>query len=180
MSLAESKNINAVIAAAAVVRQAHHPERSRRRIQYFMQRRRNLRNDAGFTLLEIIVTILVASVLAALMVQFMNTAMVRGGDPAAAVRAEADTGAILEQIVSDYVQQINSDPEDALANIKSKYSGNSAVEMAYIRFYSSGQEENLGETQTDTLKVTVRKGGYSVTTLLTEARVKNDDPASKY
>ncbi|MCF8052827.1 MAG: type II secretion system GspH family protein [Desulfobacterales bacterium] len=145
-----------------------------------MPRRRNLRNEAGFTLLEIIVTILVASVLAALMVQFMNTAMIRGGDPAAAVRAEADTGAILEQIVSDYVQQINSaNPENALASLKTNYASNASVTMTYISFDSVGQEVVEGSA-TDTLKVIVKKGGYAVTTLLTNARLKNDDPVSKY
>ena len=138
-------------------------------------------NHAGFTLLEIIVTILVASVLAALMVQFMNTAMIRGGDPAAAVRAEADTGAILEQIVSDYVQQINSaNPENALGSLKTSYASNSNVTMIYISFDSSGQEVVEDPTPTDTLKVIVKKGGYAVTTLLTNARVKTDDPVSKY
>jgi prepilin-type N-terminal cleavage/methylation domain-containing protein len=136
---------------------------------------------SGFTLLEIIVTILVASVLAALMVQFMNTAMIRGGDPAAAVRAEADTGAILEQIVSDYVQQINSaNPENALANLKTSYASNSNVTMTYISFDASGQEVLEDPTPTDSLKVIVKKGGYAVTTLLTNTRVKTDDPVSKY
>ena len=134
---------------------------------------------SGFTLIEIIVTILVASVLAALMVQFMNTAMIRGGDPAAAVRAEADTGAILEQVVSDYVQQINTDPDNALANIKTSYASNAGVTMTYIRFDSSGQEVVEGSA-TDTLKVTVQAGGYAVSTLLTNARVKTDDPVSRY
>ena len=136
-------------------------------------------DKAGFTLIEIIVTILVASVLAALMVQFMNTAMIRGGDPAAAVRAEADTGAILEQVVSDYVQQINTDPDNALANIKTSYASDADVSMTYISFDASGQEVVEGSA-TDTLKVTAQAGGYAVTTLLTNARVKNDDPVSRY
>lgn len=134
---------------------------------------------AGFTLLEIIVTILVASVLAALMVQFMNTAMVRGGDPAAAVRTEADTGALMEQIVSDYVRQINSDPDNALGNLKTSYASNANVTMTYMRFDASGQEVAEG-SPTGTLKVTVQAGGYEVTTLLTKSRTKADDPVSKY
>jgi len=136
-------------------------------------------DKAGFTLIEIIVTILVASVLAALMVQFMNTAMIRGGDPAAAVRAEADTGAILEQVVSDYVQQINSNPSGALANLKANYASDANITMTYIRFDASGQEVVEGSA-TDTLKVTVQSGGYAVSTLLTNARVKTDDPVSRY
>ena len=148
--------------------------------RYFMPRRQNLRNEAGFTLLEIIVTILVASVLAALMVQFMNTAMIRGGDPAEAVRAEADTGALLEQIVSDYVRQINSDPENALDGLKTSYGSNASVTMTYISFDSSGQAVLEEPNPTDTLQVTIQGGGYSTTTLLTNARVKTDDPVSKY
>jgi hypothetical protein len=52
--------------------------------------------------------------------------------------------------------------------------------MTYIRFDSSGQEVVEDPTPTDALKVTVQSGGYSVTTLLTNARVKTDDPVSRY
>ena len=58
-------------------------------------RRADTESIAGFTLIEIIVTIVVGAILAAVMVQFMSTAMTHSGDPAAAVRTEADTNTVM-------------------------------------------------------------------------------------
>jgi prepilin-type N-terminal cleavage/methylation domain-containing protein len=134
----------------------------------------------GFTLIEIIVTIMVAAILAALMVQFAGTAMTRSGDPAAAVRTEADTGRILEEIVSDYVKRINSDPTGALAALKANYAGSPYVTMDYVRFDETGQMVVETSGTTDTLSVMVKSEGYGVTTLLTNSRVQADDPVSRY
>ncbi len=135
--------------------------------------------NAGFTLIEIIVTIMVAAVLAAVMVQFMGTAMTRSGDPAAAVRAEAETGTEMEEIVSDYVKWINSNPSGALALIQATYGSASDVTTSYITFDAAGQEV-LEASATDTLKVTVQGNGYALTALLSNSRVKSSDPASEY
>jgi len=136
---------------------------------------------SGFTLIEIIVTIMVAAVLAALMVQFASTAMTRSGDSAAAVRTEADTGRILEEIVSDYVKRINSaDPTGALAALKASYAGSPYVTMDYVRFEETGQMVVETSGPTDTLSVTVKSAGYAVTTLLTNSRVQAGDPVSWY
>ncbi len=145
-----------------------------------MKKNRLICKKEGFTLIEIIVTIVVAAILAALMVQFASTAMTRSGDPAAAVRTSADTATVLEGIVSDYVKNINTNPNSALASIKTSYSSNANVTMTYIDFDATGQEEDKGNTPTDTLKVTVQGAGYAVTTLLTNSRVKSDDPPSTY
>ena len=140
-----------------------------------------LKTCGGFTLVEIIVTIMVAAILAALMVQFAGTAMTRSGDPAAAVRTEADTGSFLEEIVSDYVKRINSaDPTVALAALKDHYAGSPDVTMDYVRFDGTGQMVVEASGTTDTLRVTVKSGGYAVTTLLTNSRVQVDDPVSRY
>ena len=136
--------------------------------------------NGGFTLIEIIVTIVVAAVLAAIMVQFVSTAMTRSGDPAAAVRTEAATGTIMEGIVSEYVEQINTNPATALALLKTIYASDPNVTMTYIRFNAAGQEVVEDPTATSTLKVTVQGTGYEVTTLLTNSRTKSDDPVSTY
>ncbi|MGD8366418.1 MAG: prepilin-type N-terminal cleavage/methylation domain-containing protein [Desulfobacterales bacterium] len=143
-------------------------------------RRADTESIAGFTLIEIIVTIVVGAILAAVMVQFMSTAMTRSADPTAAVRTEAETGTVMEEIVSSYVKVINaSNPSGALAQIQATYGSAAGVTMAYIRFDATGQEVVEGSA-TDTLKVTVQGTGYALTALLTESRVKSDDPASEY
>ena len=144
-------------------------------------RQDNAHRRSGFTLIEIIVTIVMAAVLAALMVQFVSTAMTRSGDPVSAVRVEAETGTVMEGIVSDYVQQINTNPTGALAYVKTTYGAASNVAMTYIEFdETTGQEIDKGDTPTNTLKVTVQGTGYGLTTLLTNSREKSDDPVSSY
>ena len=76
------------------------------------------RQEQGFTLIEIIVTILLGSILAALMFQFMGTALTGSSGPVNIVRDGADVEAIMEEIIADYVKRINTNPATALALMK--------------------------------------------------------------
>jgi len=133
----------------------------------------------GFTLIEIIVTILLGSILAALMFQFMGTALTGGSGPVNIVRDGAAMEQLMEEIISAYVEEINSNVTNPLPTIVSNYAANSNVTMTYITFDASGAEQTSG-TPTDTLKVTVQSAGHKLTTLLTNSRAETDDPASKY
>jgi hypothetical protein len=74
----------------------------------------------------------------------------------------------MEQIVADYVAEINkSDPSSALATMKAKSYG-ADVSMQYVTYNSSGVEQAAASSRT--LKVTVNAPGRSLTTLLTESR----------
>jgi prepilin-type N-terminal cleavage/methylation domain-containing protein len=129
----------------------------------------------GFTLVEVIVTIIAAGILGAFFIQFMGTAMSRSALAVENVRVEAAAEALMEQIVADYVAEINkSNPSSALATIKAKSYG-SGVTMEYINFNASGGEEAAGTSRT--LKVTVSAPGNDLITLLTESR-KSGPPAS--
>ncbi len=141
--------------------------------------------DNGFTLIEIIVTIILGSILAAVMFQFMGTALTGSSGPVEIVRDSSDMEVLMEEIISAYVKEINdttADPTDALDTIVTNYGTNSNVNLSYIRFdASSGAEENLGlGTETNTLKVTVQSAGHKLVTILTNSRVEPDDPVSKF
>jgi prepilin-type N-terminal cleavage/methylation domain-containing protein len=129
----------------------------------------------GFTLVEVIVTIMMAAIMGAFFIQFMGTAMSRSALAIENVRDEAGAERLMEQIVADYVAEINkTDPAAALATMKAKSYG-SAVSMQYVTYNSSGVEQTA--TLSRTLKVTVNAPGRSLTTLLTESR-QGGDPAS--
>jgi len=88
---------------------------------------------------EVIVTIIAAGILGAFFIQFMGTAMSRSALAVENVRVEASAEALMEQIVADYVAEINkSNPSSALATIKAKSYG-SGVTMEYINFNASGE-----------------------------------------
>ena len=133
--------------------------------------------SGGFTLVEVIVTIMMAAIMGAFFIQYMGTAMSRSVVAIENVRDEADAEKLMEQIVADYVAEINkTDPTEALSTIKGKNYGPS-VTMTYITFNSGGVEQALVPPNTsNTLKVMVRAPGNSLTTLLTQSRVSTTPP----
>jgi prepilin-type N-terminal cleavage/methylation domain-containing protein len=129
--------------------------------------------ETGFTLVEVIVTILIAAIMGAFFIQFMGTAMSKSTRSIETVWEEATAERLMERIVADYVAEINkSDPESALGRMVTKNQnkdyGIDTVTMAYISFTSGGAEQS--ETLSKTLKVTVKAPGSDLITLLTESR----------
>ncbi len=132
----------------------------------------------GFTLIEIIATIMMAGILSAIFIQFMGTALMRSGDSVNIVRDEASIEGLMEEIISDYLKEINNNsPENALSTIKAKNYG-SDVTMEYIQFDGSGNEQPSGSS--NFLKVTIQATGHMLTTILTKSREKANDPIVKY
>ncbi len=133
----------------------------------------------GFTLIEIIATIMVAGVLSALFIQFMGTALMRSGDAVNIVRDEASIEGLMEEIISDYLKEINNNtPGSALGTIEAKSYG-SDVTMEYIQFDGSGNEQPSG-IPSNFLKVTIQATGHKLTAVLTKSRDKANDPIARY
>jgi len=122
----------------------------------------------GFTLVEVIVTILMAAIMGAFFIQFMGTAMSKSTRAVENVRDEATAERIMEQIVADYVAEINKANPAAALNTMIGRSYGPGVAMEYITFDSSGNEQTA--TLSTTLKVTVQAPGNNLVTLLTESR----------
>jgi prepilin-type N-terminal cleavage/methylation domain-containing protein len=135
----------------------------------------------GFTLVEVIVTIIAAGILGAILINFMGTAMSRSTRAVEYVQDEATAESIIEQIVADYVSEINkADPTLALEAIYTKNYG-TKVKKDYITFNAGGGEVMLiPPNKSRTLKVQVEvhkdSGGHLIT-LLTESR-QSGPPAS--
>jgi len=138
-------------------------------------------NRKGFTLVEVIVTILAAAILGAIFINYMGTAMSQSARAIDYVRGEADAEATLEWIVADYVFEINRDYTNALDNIK-KYVDQEKrygdkVSVGYVIFDINGIVGNDTTGSNSTLKVVVAAAGNDLTTLLTKSRVKTENPA---
>jgi prepilin-type N-terminal cleavage/methylation domain-containing protein len=138
-------------------------------------------NRKGFTLVEVIVTILAAAILGAIFINYMGTAMSQSTRAIEYVRGEADAEATLEWIVADYVFEINKDYTNALDNIKKyveqdkRYGSN--VSVGYVIFDTNGIASADTTGSKNTLKVVVAAAGNDLTTLLTKSRVKTENPA---
>jgi len=138
----------------------------------------------GFTLVEIIVTIVVAGILGTIFVQLMGTALNASWNAVEIVRDESNSERVMEQIIADYVEDINKDL-DALGNIVTTYDGQTFYDVnvttQYIVFNAGGNEVASGSS--DNLKVVLQASGqvspaitgrYSMTTILTNSRTAND------
>ena len=136
-----------------------------------------LEEEKGFSLLEVIITIVIAAVVGAMMFQFMGTALIRSGEPVNIVRDEANTEKLMEKVISDYVRAINTNPVTALTTVSGTDYGTEVI-MSYIQFDGSGNEQSTGSG--NSLKVSIQGTGHKLTTILTKSREDSDDPKVQY
>jgi prepilin-type N-terminal cleavage/methylation domain-containing protein len=134
--------------------------------------------DKGFTLIEIIITIIVMGILAAFFAQFMGTAQTKSWKSVELVAAEDEAEGKLEEIIAYFTSKINNEPDNALNAVKTSDFG-SNVTMQYIEF-QGGSEHILESGTSTTLKVTINSAGNNLTTILTKSRTNNADPNVRY
>jgi prepilin-type N-terminal cleavage/methylation domain-containing protein len=149
-------------------------------------------SSKGFTLVEIIVTLVAAGILGVIFTQFMGTALNASWNAVEIVRDEAAGEGVMEEIIADYVAEMNSDPGNALGNLLiynsnpiKRYGEN--VTMTYIEFDGAGNE--TPPTSNDNLKVVFQvtgpaapaiTGRYSLTAILTNSRTADGDQIVLY
>ena len=151
-------------------------------------------NPKGFTLVEIIVTLVAAGILGAIFTQFMGTALDSSWNSVEIVRDEAGAERMMERIISEYVADINADPPDnPLGNVVTNYDGQTidgiTITTRYIIFDDvSGNEIEVDPGPTDNLKVVLQAPSqvspairlrHPLTTVLTNSRT-TDDPIVPY
>ena len=145
-------------------------------------------DNSGFTLVEIIVSLVVAGILSIFYFHFMGTAMNSSWESVELVAGEAKAEGLMEKIISDYVIRINQNPDTALAQIvalEATYESDpdygSPVTMEYISYDSGGNEFPVPSPGTSSnLKVTVQAPGNDFTTILTKSRNEATDPIVYY
>jgi prepilin-type N-terminal cleavage/methylation domain-containing protein len=139
----------------------------------------------GFTLVEIIVTIVAAGILGVIFMHLMGTALNASWNAVEIVRDESNGEGVMERIIAEYVALINNDPGNALSTIDN-YHGQTingiTITAQYTEFDDTGKE--IPPTSNDNLKVVLQAPGqvspaiagrYSMTTILTKSRTTNDD-----
>ncbi len=136
----------------------------------------------GFTLLEIIVSITIAGIMGAMLIQFAGTAVTLSANPVKIVRDEVTSQGIMEEIISQYVTEMNEAPATALADLVTIISGpsySSYVTYGYITFAADGTEQSSG-SPTNTLKVVVQINDNEQTVLFAKSLSSTDEPEIKY
>ncbi|OIP88078.1 MAG: hypothetical protein COS57_00995 [Syntrophobacterales bacterium CG03_land_8_20_14_0_80_58_14] len=148
--------------------------------------------QAGFTLIEVIVAIMLGAIMGVVFLTYMGTQLTYSGDPVNIARDEGVAEMWMERIISDYVQEMNTPASysAALANIMARdytigiYNMPASVTLTrtYVTYDAGGNEVDVsagGGTSTN-LKVTVQAGGYGLTNILTAERVTSGDPITYY
>ena len=133
--------------------------------------------QAGFTLLEIIVTLIVASILGVILLEFMGTTVQKSYVPIHMAQNSMDANQIMEKMNADYKYRLltSENPlEDFKADVESgnddsspPYYGDYIPQTEWILFDGSGIQIP-GESDKRILKVTVTLKGRSVTSLFTK------------
>ena len=144
----------------------------------------NSKNNAesGFTLIEVIATIIVMGILAAFFIHFMGTALNDSWRSVELVADEAKAEGLMEKIIADYVERINdNNPDAALAAIKSLESSYESdpeyglpVTVEYIIF-NAGNEVVVDPTTSNNLKIVIEAPSRNLTTILTKSRTDSND-----
>lgn len=137
----------------------------------------------GFTLLEVIVTLVVAAILGTILVSFMGQSLTGSVQPLIRVQNANTLGQVLENVTADYAK-LNSDDVDngttvALSTLKTHIqNGNVSTNTPYFGVYTIAFNDYVSFTNriqdtTDTtgshriLKVSIQQGDQVLTTLFT-------------
>jgi prepilin-type N-terminal cleavage/methylation domain-containing protein len=132
---------------------------------------------SGFSLVEVIATIIIMGILAAFFVHFMGTAIDYSWESVEFVAGEAEAEGKLEEIIAYFTSKINQDPDSALPLTISEFSSDAS--MNYIEFDVGGTPTVIAGPGT-TLQVTVQAPGNDLTTILTKSRASSSDPMVNY
>jgi prepilin-type N-terminal cleavage/methylation domain-containing protein len=152
-----------------------------------MKHLRSIKLDSkGFTLVEIIVTIVAAGILGAIFIQLMGTALNSSWNAVEIVRDESNGEGVMERIIAEYVADMNNDPDNALGNVVTNYNGQTidgiSITTEYIVFDAGGNE--VSSALSENLKVVLQAPArlapairfrYPLTAILTKSRTASND-----
>ncbi len=140
-------------------------------------------SSGGFTLVEVIVTLMAAGIMSVFFINFLGAALDFSWKSVEIVTNDAETQGKMEEIIAYYTSKINDDPDSALTAVVSNYNGQSIndvlVTTQYIGFDSGGNEIDPASSVTFVLKVTAKGHANEIVTILTDSR-NTDDPAVRY
>ena len=137
----------------------------------------------GFTLVEVILTLVAAAIMSVFFIHFMGAASGFSWKSVEIVTSDAETEGKMEEIIAYYTSKINDDPDTALTAVVSTYNGQSTndilVTTQYIGFDAGGNEMDPAPPVSYVLKITAKGNANALVTILTDSR-DDGDPAVRY
>lgn len=137
-----------------------------------------LNNKQGFTLLEVIITFIVAAILGTIFLQVMGTSMQQSYVPVSMVQNGFSVNEIMEKMNADYRNRLFTSTSNPLADFKSDvengnvvantpYFGDYTYQTQYIKF-SGGNEVADASADPRILKITITHGGQRLSAIFTK------------
>jgi prepilin-type N-terminal cleavage/methylation domain-containing protein len=135
-------------------------------------KKRTIRNSGGFTLIEVIVTIVIAAILGTFLVSYMSGGIVKSSIPVIWVKQEFNLFETMEKITGDYQKAVSSAPftSSKLDTFRSTITPpqGMTVTQDYINI-ARGDGTLTASNSTDgyILRVKLQKGDQTITALFT-------------
>lgn len=130
----------------------------------------NCKTKNGFTLIEIIITLVIASILGVVIFQYLGSALTRSSDPIFRLKKALSLQQVAENIHADYKKNFSTNMVGLKAKIEnpstSGYGNYAVVTSKYIKF-SNFQEIDEPDPNIKTmLKVTIKNDQNETLTML--------------
>lgn len=149
-----------------------------------LRKPRTVSGHGGFTLLEVIVTIVIAAIMGVFFAQFVGTSVIHSTDPVYRMQNLSGTTHIMEYMTADY-KRLAATQSNFLSIFKDYvgygymttkptgyegypyYGSYQIVYNDYIKFVSGVEQPETDPANQRVLKVTIRRGDQTVTALFT-------------
>ena len=131
----------------------------------------------GFTLLEVVITLVVAAILATILMQFMGTSLSRSAEPLVMVQEGLAMSEVMEKMTADYkkllatasmpLETFKSHVENGNIAGNTPYFGNYDIDAQYISF-SGGTEVDDTSGENRILRIIIGSGDQTLVALFTQ------------
>ncbi|TFG93740.1 MAG: type II secretion system protein [Syntrophobacterales bacterium] len=138
-------------------------------------------NQKGFSLLEIIVSLVLVAIVGAMVVSFMGTQVTQSGRSVTWINDEFELSEVMEKMLAHYREELNNETlnlatfvgaRDSASEINTLYGSNiDDVQVEATNFVADASPStDYTESGTDTAiqKVTLTKGDQTLITIFTE------------
>jgi prepilin-type N-terminal cleavage/methylation domain-containing protein len=127
------------------------------------------KQSTGFTLLEVIVTIVVASILGTLLIEFMMTNLSGSAESVVSLQTECQIEKALESITRDYRNWLRDNPNENLNLFKALVDGNTyANPPVTVQTDANFEVDSGNDSDIEILRVTVSDGEQNLMALFTK------------
>ena len=136
---------------------------------------KTLKAERGLTLLEIIVTLIIAALLGSMLIEYMGTSLTRSGESVVMVQKGFSLNSVMEKITADYEDDyktgsydfdtFKTNIENGNIDTNTPYYGDYTVVTEYIIFSGNNEAADDGSGGYNILKVTITADNQSLTVL---------------